>query len=218
MAQGDHTAQMGQWEHELPGSAGLGTMPVLLDEEIPTLDLVSFDAAALAGEGVRVRWATLSEAPAERFMVERSADRLTWHIAAIVDGAGDTGEYTTYELLDEAPFVGISYYRLCTEQPDGSLTEVSDLFGVRHESGQDLLIQPDMIPGRFTVLANGRISDVRLLNNRGQFVPMQLEVDGERVRVNAEQLPGGTYYVQVTVDGQARMRPVTISGGMVLGG
>jgi hypothetical protein len=59
---------------------------------------------------------------------------------------------------------------------------------------------------------------MQLLNNRGQFIPMDLFLDGERVRVNAELLEPGTYYVQAVVNGKRTMRPVIIGNGGVIGG
>lgn len=191
--------------------------PVLLDSDIAELELVSFEAASSGNEGVMVRFATVSEREYEHFIIQRSQNLLDWHTVTAFPGQGATDAYTAYEVLDHAPIAGVSYYRLVQDGDDG-LEELSDLFSVRHESAQDLSFQGGYKPGHFTLHANGNITEVSVLNNRGQFMPMQLELDGERVSVNAELLENGTYYVQAIVDGNPVMRPIIISNGSVSGG
>lgn len=202
------------------GAMHTSGMPVLLDEEppAPAFELVSFEAIPMSEEGVLVRFSTLYERPEAFFMVERSRDLLQWHVAAELNGDGPGEALNIYEVLDDTPFSGVSYYRLTRVDDAGALEELSDMFSVRHESGMELLIHADHKPGHFMVHARGTIEDVRLLNNRGQFVPMQMEMHGDRVLVNAEQWPQGTYYVHVTVNGTPHMRPVIISGGSIMGG
>lgn len=198
---------------------GQVTNTVLLDADptIADLDLVSFEAQAQGAEGVLVRWTTASERPDERFILERTADLMNWEILLEAPGDGGPDEITHYEALDKRPFAGVSYYRLVQEN-DGRYEELSDLYSVRFDPLNDLLIQGDHSPGRFTVQAQGPITELLLLNNRGQFIPMQLEYDGELVRVNAELLASGTYYVQAIVDGSNILRPIIIEQGFIIGG
>jgi hypothetical protein len=125
--------------------------------------------------------------------------------------------YTAHQTIDRSPFHGVSYYRLMHVGEQGE-QEISDLYSVRHDLGQDLVIHNGHAPGHFVVLAAGNISEMSLLNNRGQFVPMDLYLDGERVRLNAELFESGTYYVQAVVNGKRTMRPVIISNGSIIGG
>jgi hypothetical protein len=96
--------------------------------------------------------------------------------------------------------------------------ELSDLFSIRHEASEGLSIRPEQRPGRFSVLAQGTLAQVTILNNRGQFVPMDLQQDGDRVIVNTELLENGTYYVQATVNGIQLMRPIVVHAGSIVGG
>ncbi|MEZ4757860.1 MAG: hypothetical protein R2817_13610 [Flavobacteriales bacterium] len=191
--------------------------PVLLDSGLPVLELVSFEAESKDPATVEVRFATVSERPTEAFRLERSADLIHWDVVARVDGHGTSDAYTPYTLLDEAPIAGVSYYRLLSKEQQG-WSELSDLFSIRHEVPADLSIQGDPRPGRFSVLAQGTLSEVVILNNRGQFMPMDLQLDGDRVIVNAELLENGTYYVQAMVDGTPVMRPIVIHNGNIVGG
>lgn len=194
---------------------------VLLDEEPPAsepeLELVSFEASSTGHDGVLVRWTTLNERPGDLYRVERSNDLLSWYPATQLVVNTTREGYIAHQAIDRAPFNGVSYYRLMHVGGQGE-QEISDLFSVRHDLGNDLVIHDGHAPGHFVVLASGAISEMQLLNNRGQFVPMDLFLDGERVRVNAELLEPGTYYVQAVVNGRRTMRPVIIGNGGIVGG
>jgi hypothetical protein len=191
---------------------------VLLDEEppAPALELTSFEASS-EGSAVRVSWGGLNELNNDSYTVERSVDLLQWSsVEHVVVAQANTG-YTVHEVLDEHPHNGVSYYRLIHIRGDVQ-EEVSDLFSVRHDALRDLLIQQSPVAGRFTVLANGPILNTQLLNNRGQFMPMDIHTEGNMAYLNAELLEPGTYYVHVVVDGKAVVRPVIIGNGQVIGG
>lgn len=194
---------------------------VLLDEEPAaeeaSLELVSFEANSTGQEGVLIRWTAVNEQPGDLYRVERSNDLLSWYEATDLLVTTTREGYIAHQTIDRTPFNGLSYYRLMHVGSAGE-QEISDLFSVRHDLGQDLVIHDGHAPGHFIVLASGHIDDMQLLNNRGQFVPMDLFLDGERVRVNAELLEPGTYYVQAVVNGKRTMRPVIIANGSIVGG
>ena len=56
------------------------------------------------------------------------------------------------------------------------------------------------------------------MNDRGQFIPLQLDIQSDEIRVNAELLTPGHYYVQALVNGSPVLRPVTFTGTSVIGG
>lgn len=193
---------------------------VLLDEEPPveeSLELVSFEASSTGHDGVLVRWTAINEQPGDLYRVERSNDLLSWYQATDLLVTTSRDGYIAHQAIDRSPFNGLSYYRLMHVGSAGE-QEISDLFSVRHDLGQDLVIHDGHAPGHFVVLASGHIDEMQLLNNRGQFVPMDLFLDGERVRVNAELLEPGTYYVQAVINGKRTMRPVIIANGSIVGG
>ncbi len=194
---------------------------VLLDGEPPVdedaLELVSFVANSTGNEGVLVSWTTINERPGDLYRVERSNDLLSWYPATELVVTTTREGYVAHQTIDRTPFNGLSYYRLM-HVGDAGEQEISDLYSVRHDLGQDLVIHDGHAPGHFVVLASGPITEMQLLNNRGQFIPMDLFLDGERVRVNAELLDPGTYYVQAVVNGKRTMRPVIIANGSIVGG
>ncbi len=186
-------------------------------EEVSEYELVSFVATSISGEGVSLSWSTAIEAPNSLFTVERSSDRMNWRTAFTTDGEGDTDGYTAYEVMDMEALPGISYYRLVATA-QGHQFEASDDFAVEYTPTPSLLIQNDSNPGRFTVQGAGAISDLQVLNNRGQFIPMEMNYSGNNVLVNAENLAPGTYFVQATVNGNPVLRTVILTATGVMGG
>jgi len=182
----------------------------------PAYELVSFVADPLAGGGVGLRWSTGAEPPNSLFTVQRSSDLLHWSTAFTYDGEGDGQGYTAYEAMDLAPMPGVSYYRLVATA-GGRELEVSDDFAVDYRPVPAMRIRGDRDPGQFTVLADGPISELKLMNNRGQFMAMDLNYTESAVFVRAEGLAPGTYYVQAVVNGRPVMHTVLVTATGVVG-
>lgn len=185
--------------------------------DVDAYELVSFVATPVAGEGVTVRWTTGAEVPDGNFTVERSADRMNWKAAFTTDAEGNNEGYTPYEVVDVSPLPGISYYRLMASV-NGRMLDISDDFAVEYRTEPALSFSNQQEPKRFTVQGNGHISDLHVLNDRGQFMPMQLNYFDGQVLVNAEALEPGTYFVQAVVDGTPVLRTVIVTATGVIGG
>lgn len=184
----------------------------------PTIDLVSFEARTNGTDGVILLWSTLSERAGDHFRIERSQDLVHWEVLELVEGHGAPGVHTPYETADPTPLPGVSYYRLADPKATGGDQELSDIFSVRTAAVDPLLITPDQRPGCFVVSAEGDLDDVRLMDNRGQFIPMSIQPSDGRLVVNAELLPPGTYYLQASVDGTPHIKPVFITSNGIIGG
>lgn len=83
--------------------------------------LVSF-TAKVVGSGVEVNWITASELNNDYFLVEKSKDGKEFLPVRKVKGAGTTSRTSNYNIVDEKPYRGISYYRLSQTDFDGSKT------------------------------------------------------------------------------------------------
>ena len=182
-----------------------------------TYELVSFVASIDPGRGISLRWATASEAPGSRFTIERSSDRMNWAPVLSTDGEGAQSGYQNYEVTDLAPLPGVSYYRLkATAQ--GKDLENSDDQVVDYQPGPALHFKNDREQGHFTVSASGKLSDVQVLNDRGQFISMQLNYGDDGVVVNGTGLQPGTYFVQALLNGAPVLQPVIVTGSGIIGG
>lgn len=80
--------------------------------------LVSFEAHPARNGQVDITWTTASENETDHFVIERSADGLRFDILANIP-ARNTKSLNRYNLTDETPFSGLSYYRLSEVGFDG---------------------------------------------------------------------------------------------------
>ncbi|TDN39392.1 T9SS type A sorting domain-containing protein [Hymenobacter sp. UV11] len=83
--------------------------------------LTSFRATAGGTCGVRLDWATASEAQSDRFEVERSADGRSFVPLATIASRNSAGG-GTYSYLDQQPGEGLNYYRLKLMDQDQTST------------------------------------------------------------------------------------------------
>jgi len=107
-----------------PGAGNLNILPITL---------LSFRAEAVDGL-VHTEWVTATEINNDFFTLERSKDGENWEAAGTVDGAGDSNTELSYAFVDDAPYYGISYYRLRQTDFDGTST-VSDPRAVEIKEG-----------------------------------------------------------------------------------
>jgi hypothetical protein len=93
-------------------TTGLTPLPV---------ELISF-LAVPEDEAIRVTWVTASETNNSFFEVEKSVDGESFQLVARISGAGTTQNRTEYEIVDNKPSPGVSYYRLVQHDFDGTTT------------------------------------------------------------------------------------------------
>lgn len=198
----------------------LGLPTTLQEVSLPerALELVAFHTRNASATEVAIVWATMNERHGEFFFLERSGDLKQWEILFSEVGTGGPTLHTAYEWVDSAPLEGTSYYRLMSPGDDG-LVEISDLSSVHRPREERLRFTPDdLTSARFIVSAQGQLSKVAMLNNRGQFIPMNLETQNGKVIVDASLLEPGTYIVQAEVDGHPVMKPVVVTPTGIIGG
>ncbi len=85
------------------------------------IQLLSFTASA-NGAVVDTRWVTSTETNNDYFTVERSLDADNFEEVGRVEGAGNSTYEMEYAFSDDAPYSGISYYRLKQTDFDGIST------------------------------------------------------------------------------------------------
>ena len=85
------------------------------------VELILFTATA-NGKGVALHWITASEKNNENFTVERSGNGKAFRSIRTLPGAGNSQVQSRYDLVDEQPLPGMSYYRLRQTDFDGTST------------------------------------------------------------------------------------------------
>lgn len=78
--------------------------------ELP-IELIRFDAE-VRDNAVLLTWVTGSEINNDFFTVERSQEGIDFYPVIYVPGAGNSNQTLEYQYVDDAPFHGLSYYRL----------------------------------------------------------------------------------------------------------
>jgi hypothetical protein len=81
--------------------------------------LLDFSAQEASGD-VSLHWSTAAEVDADFYTVERSLDGTSWQELGSVQASGNTSATSSYNLEDDAPFSGTSYYRLTQTDFDGT--------------------------------------------------------------------------------------------------
>ncbi|MFN2428790.1 MAG: T9SS type A sorting domain-containing protein, partial [Cryomorphaceae bacterium] len=107
-------------------TSGMNVLPITL---------LNFTAEAREAT-VELRWTTSSEINNDFFTVERSLDAGNFEPVGTIAGAGNSNTQLYYNFSDDAPYSGISFYRLKQTDYDGTAT-YSDIRMVRMDSDGD---------------------------------------------------------------------------------
>ncbi|HYG52464.1 MAG TPA: T9SS type A sorting domain-containing protein [Flavobacteriales bacterium] len=119
------------------------------------IQLFSFNASVNQNETVNLNWTTVTEINNNFFTVEKTTDMEHFETVAIVMGAGTSGETQHYNLVDEHPHTGISYYRLKQTDFDGN-EHVSQTMPVKLEPNKaELSVFPNPAVDVINVLIAG---------------------------------------------------------------
>jgi hypothetical protein len=94
------------------------------------IDLLSFTANYNNKNAVDVKWSTATETNNDFFTVDRSRDASNFEAINTTDGAGNSTHTINYSIVDDAPFDGVSYYRLKQTDFDGT-SEYSSIVAVQ---------------------------------------------------------------------------------------
>ena len=86
--------------------------PYFVGATVLPVDLLHFGAEVIDNSIVDLNWSTATETNNDHFTVERSVDLETFEEIGYVQGMGNSTVITHYNIVDQDPFHGISYYRL----------------------------------------------------------------------------------------------------------
>lgn len=206
----NQTTGIVEFTHDFNSSSGffftLGTVD-LGNAALP-IELTYFEAE-LINEEVQLSWETVTEINNDYFIVERSVDAENWEYIGEVKGAGNSVENIQYNLIDEKPLKGTSYYRLKQTDFDFNHTysniEVIEnntanysITAYPNPTKQNIKIDFDFIEGY----------KIELFNNIGQKMRVNYRAKNEGVILFMEDLPEGLYFVNVINDGETQVMKV----------
>ena len=195
----------------IDGNAGANcTYDISVTNTLPLpIDLMSFDAQYIEASAlIDLTWITASETNNDFFTVERSKDGETFEVVGIVDGAGNSTMVNGYELADDNPYKGTSYYRLAQTDFDGT-TEYSKLVAVKIDAGfGNLNVFPNPIEGVGYLTFNSNVDAISILviyDVSGRKIISQeintIKGDNE-IMLPTSNLPEGMYFLTVGNDNE----------------
>ncbi|PVD54080.1 hypothetical protein DC498_01425 [Terrimonas sp.] len=168
------------------------------------VDLIDFTATPVDNKRVRLFWETASEINNSYFSVERSADAARWHEINKVNGAGNASTNIAYEVWDEQPYKGISYYRLKQVDKDGkfSYSEIRKVNIADHKS--KLRVYPNPANSILSVEGSrAELTRLQLYNVEGKNITPSIKirrVDDTILSLDISRLTPGIYYLQTTTE------------------
>ncbi len=177
--------------------------PYFVGATILPVTLANFDAEVVDNSIVELDWLTQSEINNDYYTVERSKDGQLFEVVGLVNGAGNSSKINSYNMVDDDPYNGTSYYRLMQTDYDGSST-YSRLVNVNIKTAfNDLVVMPNPVENGSTLTFNANAegeTSIAVYNIAGERVLNEnyLVNKGNNIIVlSTEHLSQGMYFLQV---------------------
>lgn len=168
------------------------------------VQLLNFNAIPLTSS-VKVIWSTTSELNNDFFVVEKSIDGKLWNEIGRVEGADNSNSVSKYMLVDNAPVIGLQYYRLKQVDQNGEFT-YSHIASARftEELVDVVTISPNPAKDIFNVMLlnnEDENASVAIINSLGQTVLQFDHIQSSILTIDMKDLSNGVYALQVTQNG-----------------
>ena len=159
------------------------------------IEYINFRAIVQENQSVLLRWETLLEDGLDHFEIEKSQDLKNWETVEKISAVGMPNQY---EIIDERPYFGESFYRFKIYSSDGT-TMLSEVIAVNIESAE-ILVYPN--PFSQQIIVEGKdISHIEIYDAKTQLVKtMIIEEDMEKINIQTNDLPEGSYAIKVMTD------------------
>ncbi|BDS14622.1 T9SS type A sorting domain-containing protein [Aureispira anguillae] len=171
------------------------------------VELIAFNAKRSNAILVQLDWATATEINNEGFYIERMlAPENEFETIAYVEGQGNTVQQTLYQLTDENPYTGMSYYRLRQVDFDGTISysEIRAVAGKALEA--DLSVFPNPTSKEVTILLRNvdrQAAVVSMLDASGKKVLEYTTILSAQKNIkllNLDRFPSGIYLLHIALD------------------
>lgn len=160
---------------------------------------------------VAIKWKTQSERESDYFIVERSKDMTGWESVGTIDGSGNSSSELSYQLIDENPWEGESYYRLLHVNTSGDLTQI----GVEavYIAKEEYWAYPN--PAIDKVYLEGKnlqSSEITVYNGSGEKIAIEQILVGERLLFSFDEVDKGVYFLSIRNGDDVATKKVLIVG------
>ncbi len=173
------------------------------------VELISF-TGSLMNNAITLTWETATEINNYGFKLERNIDNATWEQVTFIEGHGNSNSPKEYSFVDTDKLSGTVKYRLKQMDFDGSF-EYSDIVEVEISSAKEFKL-PQNYPNPFnptTMVSYSLPTDskvkIEITNMLGQSVKVLVNDNKSagyyKTTWNAESLPSGIYFINITANG-----------------
>jgi len=178
----------------------------ILDISSLPVELTKFTAYPVPNEKLKavIEWTTASEINTDFFEVQHSLTGSNFRKIGIVKAAGQSEEPINYQLRHEEPDYSINYYRLITNDIDGS-SQKSQIVTVTFQEDYAITLFPNPTRGIAILQLKGEfraVSNFKVTNMLGQSFSPSIKNIGENTwEIDAANLPSGMYQIAFVIDG-----------------
>ncbi len=165
------------------------------------IQLISFSATPTDEKQILLEWQTASEINNDYFTIERSVNGLDWQELRKIHGAENSSSTLSYEVYDENPYAGISFYRLKQTDVNGqfSYSEIRDVTIDRFENSQ-IEIYPNPTNNDINIEGNhSELKQLKIYNVLGHDVTAltkQISGSDSKLIIDLSSLNAGMYYIK----------------------
>ncbi|THU37108.1 DUF2341 domain-containing protein [Niastella caeni] len=177
---------------------------------------ISAFAATPAQNGtVTISWTAEEETISDKYIVERSANGVTWEAIKTIAAIGNTGSQK-YVTQDNNPFYPMTYYRI-QQVGANSTTIYTQTVKARLDAdvtNSSFIASPN--PANQTINITFRENAlpqnirVELLSNVGIRIPVQPDFNGNNIAMKLPILSNGVYFLNVYIKGVKHSRKMLI--------
>jgi hypothetical protein len=173
------------------------------------VELLDFNAVR-KGKGALLTWVTTNELNNAYFIVEKSLDGTSFSPIGKVNATENSSSKGSYTFMDPSVTNGTTYYRLAQYDLDGTFHN-SRIIALYKDGIGEVEIIPNPNNGVFVITignASETPSSLAVFNVLGQIVYESGASASNYRNMDISNLPAGTYYVQVSTQGETVVKKV----------
>jgi hypothetical protein len=165
------------------------------------IELLNFKVTLVDNNFVKLDWQTASEVNNDHFSIEYSRNGTDWQELTRIDGAGNSSSLLSYELIDNSPYMGISYYQLKQTDFDGqfSYSQIRSV-NIENLTNSAIKIYPNPAYDQVILIGNAlELEQIKVFNTLGQDVSIFTKIieknEGKTI-IDLSNLISGKYYIK----------------------
>lgn len=166
-----------------------GALPVTLLNFWVTQSLSSYS----------IKWSTATETDADFFRISKSLNGYEFTTISEVQSHHNSTTFNEYEILDQRPSFGVSYYKLEAFDLDGNLS-YSDIKSIENLDETDVRIYPNPLRSneeiKIEYTNNVEIKSCDIINMAGQKILCNLRIQDQQILISNLNTEG-VYLVKV---------------------